>query len=318
MRRTCASSPVRRRRAFGQHALAPLAILAAAMSVATAALAGPATASPATAGPATASPATAGRWPGAASPPAPLIYDYEFRGATGTVNNSAARGPVAPLTLSGAWTAVPGGVYFTGDTQGNASVGYANPAQGYTLHAPARWAVGVGARIIYRAPAAGTCFGDTPNITQIGRYSAHSPDAQVKLQLSDCTASPTQVSMECRFAGSLTASGAPPVVSTLPLVSGDAYNVTCMKSPDATDGTATITLTVTDLSVTTGSQSVTNTFTVPALGYLWSYSYLSAGNKYPLPPPAANTDQFNGVITRVVYCAGHRVDVRTCLAAHLP
>ena len=293
--------------------MAALCVLAAAMSLATVALAGPAAAArhPA-AGP------PAARHPGAAPPPPPLIYDYEFKGATGTVSNSAPNGPVAPMTLSGAWSLVPDGVDFTGDTQGNSSVGYANPATGYTLHAPARWAVGVGTRVIYYAPSAGTCFSDTPNITQIGRYSAHSPDAQVKLQLSDCATSSTQVSIECRFAGSLTAPNAPPLVSTMPLVSGDAYNVTCVKSPDATDGTATIKLTVTDLSVTPVPQSVTNTFTVPALGYLRTYSYLSAGNKYPLPPPASNTDQFNGVITRVVYCTGHPAYVDSCLAAHLP
>ena len=301
-------------------------VLAAAMSMAIIALAGPAAAARHPAARYSAARYSADRYraarysarrPRVASPPPPLIYDYEFKGATGAVNNSAPHGPVAPMTLSGTWSLVTEGVYFTGDTQGNASVGYANPATGYTLQASARWAVGVGARLIYYAPSAGTCFGDTPNITQIGRYSTHSPHGQVKLQLSDCAVSSTQVSIECRFAGSLTALNAPPVVSTMPLVSGDVYNVTCVKSPDAADGTATITLTVTDKSVMP-VQPVTDTFTVPALGYLRSYSYLSAGNKYPLPPPASNTDQFNGVITRVVYCTGHPPYVDTCLAAHLP
>ena len=46
--------------------------------------------------------------------------------------------------------------------------------------------------------------------------------------------------------------------------------------------------------------------------------YISAGNKYPLPPPAQNTDQFNGHMTRTVYCAGTMVDVTGCLRAYLP
>jgi hypothetical protein len=177
--------------------------------------------------------------------------------------------------------------------------------------------MGFGAKIVYNAPASGTCFADTPNVTQIGRYSVSSPDAQAKLQLSSCADSATQVMMECRFAGSLTASGAPPVISTLPLINGDAYSITCMKSPDLPGNAATITLRVANLNVQPG-QTVIDTFTVPALGYLRTTHYLSAGNKYPLPAPAANTDQFNGDISRVVYCAGTQTRVSACLAAHLP
>ncbi len=124
--------------------------------------------------------------------------------------------------------------------------------------------------------------------------------------------------MECRFAGALTAPFAPPVVSTLPLANRDAYSVSCVKSPDHPDGTATITLTVTDLGPAGGGQSVTNTFTVPALGYLRTRNYISVGNKFPLPAPAENTDQFNGAMTNVVYCAGAMAAVSRCLAAHLP
>jgi hypothetical protein len=62
---------------------------------------------------------------------------------------------------------------------------------------------------------------------------------------------------------------------------------------------------------------VTNTFSVHVLGYLRTTSYINVGNKYPLPPPARNTDQFNGTMTRVVFCAGAPAAVGRCLAAHL-
>ena len=248
----------------------------------------------------------------------PLLYDYEFRGTTGTVPNSAPLGPVAPLTLIGTWTAVPAGVRFRGNTSGHESVAYGRPATGYSLDEPARAAVGFGVRIVYDAPATGTCFPDTPNVTQIGRYSAQTTAAQLKLQLSSCTTSSTQVMMECRIAGALTASDAPPLVSTLPLVNGDPYNVSCVKAPDGASGTTTITLTVTDLNSASGGQSVTDTFTVPDLGYLRTNEYITAGNTYPLPPPAQNTDQLNGVVTRAVYCAGGPLNVSSCLALHLP
>lgn len=293
MGRTGDSLPSRRPLATAKNALlAALSVL-----VATVLLAGPAAAT---------------------SKSSALLYDYEFTGATGIVNNSAPYGPAVPLTLLGTWTAVPDGVHFSGDTTGNASVAYGRPASGNTIKMPASATLGFGARIVYDAPAVGTCFGDTPNVTQIGRYSAHSLSAQLKLQLSSCADSGTQVTMECRVAGALTASNAPPLISTLPLINGDAYDVTCVKSPDWPDNTATITLTVTNLNAPLGSQTVTNTFTVPALGYLKTTEYISAGNKYPLPAPARNTDQFNGDITRVVYCAGSSANVGACLAVHFP
>jgi hypothetical protein len=269
-----------------------------------------------TAGPAAA--ATAATATTAADRTPALLYDYELIGATGIVKNSAPTGPVAPLTLSGTWAPVPNGVYFRGNTRGAASVGYGRPASGYTLNVSSSEAVGFGTRIVYYAPAGRSCFGDTPNITQIGRYAARTKSAQAKMQLSSCADSETEVMMECRFAGALTAPFAPPVVSTLPLTNRDAYSVSCVKSPDHPDGTATITLTVTDLGPAGGGQSVTNTFTVPALGYLRTRNYLSVGNKFPLPAPAENTDQFNGAMTNVVYCAGAMAAVSRCLAAHLP
>ncbi len=173
---------------------------------------------------------------------------------------------MAPLTLYGSWTPVSDGVHFSGDTAGSASVAYGKPGTGFTLDVPPGKAVGFGARIVYDAPASGSCFPNTPNITQIGRYAARTKSAQAKIQLSGCDASETSVMMECRFAGAKTAAHAPPVVSTLPLINGDAYSVNCVKSPDGANGEATITLTVTNLDVTGSGQTVTNTFTVPALG----------------------------------------------------
>jgi hypothetical protein len=108
------------------------------------------------------------------------------------------------------------------------------------------------------------------------------------------------------------------VVSTLALINDHAYSVRCVKSPDHTGGTATITLAVTDLDRAKGKRTVTNTFTVPALGMLRTNGYLTAGNQYPLAPPAENINQFNGDMTKAVYCAGSPAAVSTCLTAQLP
>ena len=67
-----------------------------------------------------------------------------------------------------------------------------------------------------------------------------------------------------------------------------------------------------------GKRTVTNTFTVPALGILRTNGYLTAGNQYPLAPPAENINQFNGDMTKAVYCAGSPAAVSTCLTAQLP
>ena len=99
-----------------------------------------------------------------------LRYDYEFKGTHGTVINSAPTGPAANLTLYGSWTPVPDGVHFSGNTSGNASVAYGRPAKGPAINTSATEAAGFGTRIVYNAPANGTCFSDTPNIMQIGRY----------------------------------------------------------------------------------------------------------------------------------------------------
>jgi hypothetical protein len=241
-----------------------------------------------------------------------LLYDYNFAGTTGTVQNSAPNGPDVSLKLFGTWSAVQGGVHFSGDTSGHESVAYGKPASGYTLDEPSSAAVGFGALVRYNRPPGGKCFSNTPNLTQMGRFGPHS--VQAKVQLTSCATSTTQVMMECRFAGGKSAPASDEVVSTLPLVNDAKYHVSCVKSPD-TNGKTTVTLKVTRIP---GSQTVTTTVTEPAMGALKTKEYISAGNKYPLPAPAANTSQFNGDMFRTVYCAGTTAQVNGCLAAHLP
>jgi hypothetical protein len=250
-----------------------------------------------------------------ATPASALLYDYEFVGTTGTVANSAPSGPVVPLTLTGDWSAAPDGVHFAGDTKGHSSVAHGAPTSGDTLNAPATAAVGFGTRFVYQAPVSGVCFGDTPNVTQIGRFAART--AQAKIQLSKCADDKKGVVAECRFAGSLTPASVLPVVGTLPLVNGHAYDVTCTKSPDAMTK-ATVTLSVTDLSTGASPTTTTNVFTVAAIGAMTSTQAISAGNKYPLPSAAKNTDQLVGDMTRAVYCTGSSADVDGCLTTNLP
>ena len=255
--------------------------------------------------PAMASPATAPT----------LLYKYDFAGTTGTVANSAPGGPAAPLKLMGTWSAVSQGVKFSGNNKGVQSVAFGKPASGFTLNEPSTAAVGVGTQIVFQGPGPGKCFANTPNITQIGLYSASHPSGQIKLQESGCTVSHLHAKIECRITGAKTTPTTPPVISKLPLVNGDTYNITCEKSPDHTNGSAVITLTVTQVQ---GSVTVTNKFKVPALGTVATKKYISAGNKYPLLPPAQNNDQFNGVMSATIYCAGTQNAVTGCLSANLP
>jgi hypothetical protein len=260
--------------------------------------------------------------PGSAATPAAgasaLLYNYEFTGTTGTVVNSAPNGPDVPLTLFGSWSPAYDGVHFSGNMTGDESVAYGEPTTGYTLNEPPTAAVGFGARITYFRPTSGKCFGKgqfSPNITQIGRFSSKPFPTQAKIQLSSCQTSSTQVLFECRFAGSLTVSSSdPPVVSTMALQNDNQYNVSCMKTPDH-DGTTSIVLAVTWMKT---GETTTNTFSQPALGTMQSTAYLSAGNKYALPPPTQNSDQFNGDMTRTVYCAGTTDEVESCLQTYLP
>jgi hypothetical protein len=244
-----------------------------------------------------------------------LIYNYQFKGTTGTVTNSATGGPVAPLTLTGTWSNSANGVRFSGDTTSGESVGYAKPASGDTLSASPSQSVGFGAQIVYKPPTGATCFTTTPNISQIGKYSAKTPSAQAKLQESGCGTSKNKVLLQCRFSGSKSSPTLAPVTNKLPLVSGNTYNVTCVKSPDGSSGTTTVTITVTNLKT---SKTLSNHFTVPNIGAMKTTEYLSVGNKYPMAPQSSNTDQFNGDMNSTVYCVGAAAAVTSCLSTSLP
>jgi hypothetical protein len=242
-----------------------------------------------------------------------LLYDYHFAGTKGTVGNSAPGGPAVSLKLHGSWSAVPGGVHFSGNTTGQASVAAGKPGSGDTIDAPATDAVGFGARIQYQQPATGSCFTGTPNVTQVGRFSVHEGGGQAKLQLSNCGAGHQHVYVQCRFDGSASKSSTRPVTGTTPLVNGAEYALACLKAPDSQHHTV-ITVQVTRMSSGATSKS---TFTAGAVGSLQSTAYLSAGNKYHLPKPAHNTSQFVGNMSRAVYCIGPLTQVQRCLAANL-
>jgi hypothetical protein len=244
-----------------------------------------------------------------------LLYDYQFANAptSGTITNSGSAD--VPLQLTGTYTAKATGVLFSGNLKGKESVAYGKPASGPTIYAAPKDAVGFGAEIVYQKPAGkATCFTGTPNITQIGRFSSTPGAGQLKIQLSSCEDSATQTMFECRIGGSLSAP-ATPWLSTVALVSGDTYVVTCLKTPDSSTGD-TITLTVTD--VTTDTTTPT-TFTVPAIGKIRTLLYLSAANVYALPKTSANHNQFNGLMMSTAYCLGSSLtNVSDCLSAALP
>ncbi|MBV9484879.1 MAG: hypothetical protein JO246_02360 [Frankiaceae bacterium] len=246
-----------------------------------------------------------------------LVYDYSLAGvSTASVPNSAPAGPTTDLSLYGAWSAQPDSVTFSGDTSGHRSIGYALPTAGtHTLDAGPGQSVGFGARFVYRPPAGGTCFRDSPNLTQVGRFNDYA--AQAKIQLSKCADSTKAVFAECRFAGSLTPGTVTPVMSTLPMIPGKTYLVKCQKTPDAS-GRAKVTLTVTKKDPIAGNQTRVDTFAVAATGAIRTTEALSVANKYPLPAAPNNTDQFVGNIHEATYCVGSTTDVTSCLAAYLP
>ncbi len=243
------------------------------------------------------------------------LYSYNFLGTSGSVSNAGNYNPTLNLTLIGSWTASVTGAAFTGDLVSQQSVAFAKPTTGFTLSLTAAQTVGFGAHFTYVAPVNG-CFGDSPNITQIGRFAANA--AQAKLQYSNCSKGKTSEFIQCRFAGSLTPSSVLPIISTQALQNGSSYVVTCVKSADS-GSTATVTLTVTRLDGYYGNVTTTNSYTVAATGAMQTAEALSVANKYPLPSITKNTDQFVGDMAKVAYCASSLPsDVSTCLATELP
>jgi hypothetical protein len=165
----------------------------------------------------------------------------------------------------------------------------------------------------YQAPTSGTCFGDSPNIAQIGKFGTNL--TQFKFQLTNCGKSSVNVFPQCRVAGTTGANN--PVTGTQALVDGVVYILQCLKSPDSS-GT-TLTMNLTKIDAVNGNVTYTNTFGINRTGTLNSIQYLSIADQYPLKAQANNTDQFNGEVAKLAFCAGTSVtSVKTCLDTEVP
>lgn len=244
------------------------------------------------------------------------LYTYNLRDAAANVANSAGANSAVSLRLTGNWTSSTNGVTFSGDLVSKQSVGYAKPTTGYTLNVAASQAVGNAAEFAYQLPTGVTCFPDSVNVTQIGRFA--SGVSQVKLQLSKCSVSQTQVFPECRIAGQLTPDKTYAVTGSRSLTAGQPYRVYCMKSADPVSGQSTLTMRTVLLDAVNGDQTTTNIFSIPKTGAIQSTTYLSVGNKYPLATLANNTDQFTGTVAGVSYCSNPTVtELETCLTSEL-
>lgn len=243
------------------------------------------------------------------------LYSYDFTGATlaSPVVNQASANSGVNLNLYGAWSQSAFGIHFTGDLSGQQSVGYARAASGNTISVAANQAFGGASKFKYQAPTSGSCFSDSHNLTQIGRFGEGL--AQVKVQFSNCGIS-SSVLMQCRMAGAQSTTSDVPMTSSQPLVNGEAYVAKCVKTPDPATGSAAMQLTVTRLS---DAHTTTDTFAITPTGAITSTAYLSVGNKYALPAPADNTDQFTGDVAKVAYCASSMTPaVNSCLDTEVP
>jgi hypothetical protein len=235
------------------------------------------------------------------------VYSYRLDGSASHITNRGVTAGV-PLNLIGNWSAAAGSVRFDGDLVSRRSVGEARPASGPTLRVDSA-SQGVGAAIAftYRAPAKG-CFADSVNLTQIGRFATNL--TQVKIQLSKCKDGGS-TTVQCRMTGNVSSSSTLPSRNSLGLVNGVSYIAECLKGPDPGSGSATLAIRVT--RVDTG-QLVQTLHAIPRTGTMSSTQYLSVANKYPLPSPGSNTDQFVGEVSHVAYCTGISLDaVRGCL-----
>jgi hypothetical protein len=242
------------------------------------------------------------------APEDPALYAYAFDGGAVVVDNGVV-GESMPLELLGDWSPADRGVHFAGDLAGRQSVAAAKPARGYTLDVDSA-TTGVGAAVSFRylAPAGG-CFADSVNLTQIGRFAVDT--TQVKVQLSKCADQAGATTVECRMAGNVGAATRP-VGSPVRLVDGGDYTAQCYKGPDPRTGQATLLLRVVRTDV--AGVDDTSSFPVPRTGVMRSTAWLSVANKYPLAPPAKNTDQFVGEVAEVRWCTGEsETAVRSCL-----
>ena len=241
------------------------------------------------------------------------LYSYTMSNVSGSaVANGAAAYTAVPLQLAGAWSPSPNGVYFDGDRSTQQSVAKAKPTSGYTLNVPEARAIGVAIRFTYTAPATGTCFQDSPNLTQIGRFGNYV--GQVKLQLSNCGINKTQVFAQCRIAGSKSPTSVWPRTSTRALVNGTTYVVYCFEGVTS-GGVRTFFL----RAAPVGSALTMQQWTYNSPGAITSSAYLSVANKYPLPSQTSNTDQFVGDIAKVAYCSATTPGlVSSCLSTEIP
>lgn len=244
------------------------------------------------------------------------LYSYAFDAPTfrNPVPNAAAANPDVQLRLAGSWSRSPHGVRFAGDLDGDQSVGYARPEGGDTLSVPGEDSLGFGARFHFEAPTDGGCFDDSRNLTQIGRFGDGL--SQLKLQLSSCERSGSEVYPECRIAGENSGVLDLPVAGTRPLVDGAEYVVSCAKIPVPILDRTIVKLET--LRVDTGEKTV-DSYPLTNPGRIRSEGHLSVANKYELPAPADNTDQFVGEIGKVSYCSAESaVLLRVCLGLELP
>ncbi len=234
-------------------------------------------------------------------------YSYNFTQVPGSmVANQATKNAAVSLNLYGNWTQETNGVRFVGDKVSKQSVAYGKPTSGPTLTAAG--ALGGAVEFTYDA-SVGICTKDSRNVTQVGRFGTGL--SQLKIQLSNCAASKTATYAECRVVGAGAQSTDKPIRSTLPLVHGESYVVSCARDVP-TGSTRPITLTVTRQAMTPH----VNTFAYRDTGTFNATGYVSVANKYPLPAITSNSDQLNGVVSRVVYCgAGTLAAVDTCLAS---
>ena len=255
-----------------------------------------------------------GAAPNAVAATSNSIYSYTLANYdASSVANEAAANTAVRLQLVGNWGPGVLGVEFSGNRVSSQSVAYARPSTGNTINVGAGQAVGVAIKFRYTAPVGRSCFTDSPNLTQIGRFGTGL--SQVKLQLSNCQTTPGSVRAQCRIAGAQSTTSQMPKTATRALLNGATYVVHCYEGPKVLGG-RTLVMKTTQV----GSTTTTDQFTVAAPGAITSTGYLSIANKYPLPSAASNnTDQYVGDVAKVSYCQGASLlAASSCLGTEIP
>jgi hypothetical protein len=243
------------------------------------------------------------------------LYVYRLDGSTSTIANQGNYNPSAALNLDGDWSPSNFGVHFTGNLTDQQSVAYAGSRTEQMIDEGSDQAVGFAVKIRYAGPVSGTCNPDSHNIAQIGKFK----EDQLKLQLTHCGggATSTNVFPQCRMTGDISPSAGQVVTGTQALVDGEAYVLSCIKSPDA-NGNTTVTVRTERIS-TDGNQVTSDDFVMPATGRINITDYLSLANQWPRHAYSKNTDQFIGDIAAVAFCANPVIDaVLSCLSTEVP